>query len=382
MTSFSMPRTAGAVHPATPTAAGSGEEGRRALVVCDQWLGSDGYAGMKALRRTGWDVQVIPEWEYVPVRWRSRRMKLFGRLMRTAAERELRDELVLHAKRLAPEFLLVFKGRFITPGTITTLRAMGVRCYNFYPDVSFRAHGPHLPRVLPEYDWIFTTKSFGLSDMREQLGVTRASVLMFAFDPDLHRPMSLSVRDLETYAADVSYVGTWSPKKERLLSEIVRRRPTLRVRIWGEQWHRATVTDEAFRHAVEGREVLGAGFVKAICASKINLSIMSEKRVGSSKGDQVATRTFSVPACGAFVIHERTEEVLQLFREDEEIVCYDDVEELLDKIDLYLADETRRLEIAAGGLAVVRARHSWDTRIGDILTHHEQTVGSALGAAR
>lgn len=381
MTVFPTTNAAHGVSPVTRTAPGSAAEGRRVLVVCDQWLGSDGYAGMKALRRAGWDVQVIPEWEFVPVRWRAKPLKVLGRILRTAAERELRDELVLQATRLTPEFLLVFKGRFITPGTITSLREMGVRCYNFYPDVSFRAHGPHLPRVLPEYDWVFTTKSFGLSDMREQLGVTRASLLMFAFDPDLHRPIALSAGDVATYAADVSYIGTWSPKKERLLSEITRRRPTLRVRIWGEQWHKAAVTDDAFRRAVQGREVLGAGFVKAICASKINLSIMSEKRVGSSMGDQVATRTFSVPACGAFVMHERTNEVRQLFREDEEIVCYDDVDELVDKIDRYVADDARRLEIAARALAVVRAHHSWDARICEILAHHEQAIGNA-GAGR
>jgi len=349
-------------------------EGRRAIVICDQWLGSDGYAGLNAVRRAGWDGHVIPEWEFGPVRWRSRSMKALGRVIRGVAERELRREIILQARRLTPEFLLVFKGRFITPGTIATLRGMGIRCYNFYPDVSFRAHGPHLPRTLTEYDWIFTTKSFGLADMRQQLGVTRASVLMFAFDPDLHHPMQLSERDKQTYSADVSYIGTWSPKKERLLAEVVRRRPTLRVRIWGEQWHRATESNKTFRRAVTGREVVGAEFVKAICASKINLSIMSEKRLGSSSGDQVATRTFSVPACNGFVIHERTDEVLQLFKENEEIVCYDSIDDLISKIDLYVADDQRRSAVAARAHTVVRAHHGWDKRIGEILAHHESAV--------
>lgn len=349
------------------------DEGRRAMVVCDQWLGSDGYAGMKALRRAGWDVHVIPEWEYVPVRWRSKSMKALGRVIRAAAERELNAELLLQAKRLTPEFLLVFKGRFVTPGTITALRKLGVRCYNFYPDVSFRAHGPHLPKVLPEYDWIFTTKSFGLADMREQLGVTRASLMLFAFDPDLHRPMTLSDQDRRTFECDVSYIGTWSPKKEDLLAEIVRRRPNVKLRIWGEQWWKATTGKQVLQRAIGGREVMGAEFVKAICASSINLSIMSEKRAGASKGDQVATRTFSVPACGAFVIHDRTDEVLQLFREDHEIVCYSDVDDLVAKIDKYLAEPPERRAIAGRGQAVVRAHHSWDNRIRDVLTHHERS---------
>jgi glycosyltransferase involved in cell wall biosynthesis len=346
------------------------------MVVCDQWIGSDGYAGMKALRRAGWDVHVVPEWEYVPVRWRSKAMKALGRVLRASAEREFNRELLLQARRLDPELLLVFKGRFITPGTITALRALGVRCYNFYPDVSFRAHGPHLPKVLPEYDWIFTTKSFGLTDMREQLGITNASVMMFAFDPDLHQPMALSHRDHAVLDCDVSYIGTWSPKKEELLAEVIRRRPNVKVKVWGEQWWKATTHAQVLKDAIGGREVTGAEFVKALCASSINLSIMSEKRVGASKGDQVATRTFSVPACGAFVIHDRTDEVLELFREDEEIVCYSTVDELVEKIDLYLADPERRRAIAERGQLAVRRRHSWDHRIQDILAFHQRVLST------
>ena len=79
------------------------------------------------------------------------------------------------------------------------LRAMGVRTYCFFPDVSFRAHGPWIPNALPEYDWVFTTKAFGLDDMREQLGVTRSlfqvsdyiqqvlALWHFSEDPGLHR---------------------------------------------------------------------------------------------------------------------------------------------------------------------------------------------------
>jgi hypothetical protein len=341
------------------------------MVVCDQWLGSDGYAGMNALRRAGWDVHVVPEWEFIPVHWQSKPMKVLARALRAGAERELKKELLLQATRLAPEFLLVFKGRFITPATITALRELGVRCYNFYPDVSFRAHGPHLPIVLPEYDWVFTTKSFGLTDMREQLGITNSSLIMFAFDPDLHRPMTLSERDRQLLGCDVSYIGTWSPKKEELLSELVRRRPTIRVRIWGEQWWKVSFGAQTLRNVIGGRGVMGTEFVKAICASSINLSIMSEKRLGASKGDQVATRTFSVPACGAFVIHERTDEVLQIFRENEEIVCYSDIDDLVAKVDRYLADPISRRSIAERGQSVVRANHSWDSRICDILARHE-----------
>jgi spore maturation protein CgeB len=286
----------------------------------------------------------------------------------------LARELVLRATQLHPEFLLVFKGRFITPGVITRLRSLGIRCYNFFPDVSFRAHGAHLPKTLPEYNWIFTTKAFGIADMREQLGVTNASVMMHAFDPDLHRPMTLSGEDHEQYDCDLSFIGTWSPKKEAVLADLIRRRPNMKVRIWGEQWSNAASRSGDFRRAIGGRGVAGVEFVKAVCASKINLAIMSEQRAGASSGDRVSSRTFQLPACGGFVIHERSTEVTALFREGEEIVCYGDVDELVAAVDQYLADPAARGRIAARAHELVRRRDSWDCRVRDILEHHERSM--------
>jgi hypothetical protein len=322
---------------------------------------------MKALRRAGWNVLVAPEWEFVPVRWRSAPMRVLARIMRGPAVREFNADLVRLVRRFRPDLVLVFKGRFVHPRALRQIRELGVRTYCFYPDVSFRVHGPLIPRALREYDWIFTTKRFGLTDMREQLGVTHASLIHFAYDPDLHRPLELTPSDRVRFECEVSYIGTWSPKKEALLGELVRRRPRLRLKVWGEQWWRAT-TDE-LKPYLGGHEVAGEDFVRAICGSAINLSIMSEARRGSSMGDQVASRTFSVPACGGFVIHERTAEVLRLFKENEDIVCYDGIDELVDRVDQYLSTPQRRREIADRARRLVMRHHSWDVRIRELLSH-------------
>jgi spore maturation protein CgeB len=269
--------------------------------------------------------------------------------------------------------LLVFKGTWVQAETIRALRARAVQCYNYYTDVSFRAHGPYIPTALPLYDWVFTTKTFGLTDMREQLGVVRASLIHFAFDPDLHRPLALSAQDEARYGCDVSYIGTWSPKKEALLGELVRHRPHLKLRIWGESWHNAVMPQ--LRSSIGGREVLGYEFVRALIASRINLSIMSEARAGSSRGDQIANRTFVVPACGAFVLHERTDELLKLFREGEQVTCFSDSKEMIDKIDYYLERPAMRHRIAEAGRELVWREHSWDRRILAITDHWSRNTG-------
>ena len=353
---------------------------RRALVVCDEWLGSNAYAGMKALRRCGWSVTTVPEREFVPLRWRSPAYKIVGRAVRSAGAREFHREICLLAERLRPELLLVFKGMFVAAETLRHLRERGVRSYCFFPDVSFRVHGPYIPDALPQYDWVFSTKTYGLRDMREQLGVTRASLLRHAFDADLHRPIAAEAVDRARYACDVSYIGTWSPKKERLLGAVAAQRPDLRLRIWGEQWDRATSPD--VRRGIGGHEVAGEEYVHAISASKINLGILSEQRTGASAGDQITSRTFHIPACAGFMLHERTEELLSIFREGHDVACFGDETELLASIGRYVDDEPARLRIALAGRRIVEHAHSWDHRIREILAHHDTQGRSELRPPR
>lgn len=364
-----MPGEAVGEAPGIARAVGRSTEGR-ALAICDHWLGGNGYAGMKALRRAGWDVTVIPEWEFVPAKWRSFSMRAIGRALRPLAVREFNAEVILQAERQRPELCLVFKGSFVTAAMLDQLRSAGVRTYCFYPDNSFRAHGPYIPRALPRYDWVFTAKSFGVEDMRRELGVTRASVLLHGFDPDLHRPVPLSPSDVGEFGCDVSFIGTWSLKKESLLAELRRQRPAISMRIWGEQWDKAT--SRILREVIGGHEVIGEQYVRAIRSSKINLAILSERRAGSSSGDLITSRTFHIPAAGGFMLHERTGEVTSRFREDVDCACFGDVRELVRKVDEYLDDDDRRQAVADSGHALVWSRDSWDDRVGEILAKHRE----------
>ncbi|RMF60141.1 MAG: hypothetical protein D6743_15425, partial [Calditrichaeota bacterium] len=72
-------------------------------------------------------------------------------------------------------------------------------------------------------------------------------------------------------------------------------------------------------------------------ASKINLDISR-----LYQPNVVTMRVFDVLACGGFVLADRNAALLELFREDEEIVCYDTQEEAVEKVRFYLAHKTLR----------------------------------------
>lgn len=318
----------------------------RILAVADLWQGSDAYAYVRAFRRMGHSVSAVSSGDYIPSGWRRRPLRALRRLLEPVLRLEYNEALLSEAEHLRPHLLFVFKGRHVAPATVQSIRKRGAVAVNFYPDVSFLAHGRQIPRTLPLYDWIFTTKTFGMRDMAALLEVHRSSFVPHSYDPEVHRPVHLSGQDKDRYVCDVSFIGTWSPKKERLLAYLHSRLPEVRMRIWGSQWDKALAS---LGSCIQGRHVLGVEFAKALVGSKVNIAILSEARLGASSGDLITSRTFHIPATGAFMLHERTEELSEFFTEGVECACFSDTQELVHKVRYYLDRDHERQMIAASG---------------------------------
>jgi spore maturation protein CgeB len=97
----------------------------------------------------------------------------------------------------------------------------------------------------------------------------------------------------------------------------------------------------------------------------------------ASSGDQITSRTFHIPACGGLLLHQRNRDLLNIFTEDENCVCFDGVDELASKVDALLADDGRRKAIAQRGRELVESAHSWDHRARAILDHYLHSRAAA-----
>lgn len=340
----------------------------KVLVVRDNWLGCTGLSAFNALIRAGVQATSITESDYIPL-WTSFPMKVARRALRPAAVKEFNAALLRDAHRYKPDLLLVFKGPFVLPDTLRTFRKMGIVRYCFYPDNSFWGHGPYLPNALPSYDWIFTTKSFGLRDLESLLDIHAASYLPHAYDPDVHRPRNPEPRDHDQYDCDVSFIGGWSRTKAQTLEAMIARRPGTKLRIWGDRWQNLATTS-CLRPFTMFRAIMGTAYAMANSCSKICLGLLHERTGRASSGDQITSRTFHIPACGGLLLHERNRDLLNIFTEDENCVCFGDVDELVCKIDALLRDDPRRKAIARRGRELVESAHSWDHRARTILDHY------------
>lgn len=97
---------------------------------------------------------------------------------------------------------------------------------------------------------------------------------------------------------------------------------------------------------------------RVFSSSKINLNItMHSIRSGLSQ------RIWDILGCGGFLITNYQSEIPEYFTVGEDLECYENTAELLDKIAYYLDHEDERLQIAEQGLRKVKERHTYIHRV-------------------
>lgn len=330
------------------------------------WRGSNAGGLFKALSRCGALIEVVDEFYFIPLSSSTTKMKIISKILRPLYLAEFNLEIIRAFDRFTPDFVLVYKGAFVFPKTLDYLKSKRVRILNFYPDVSFHTHGVLLRKTLPKYEKIFTTKSFGAKDYKEQLGLSDVVFVPHGFDPEVHKPIKKEFIPIN-YFCDISFIGTYSPKKEKILVAIIEKFPSIELKIWGTQWDKCY--SKMLKHYIQPSGVFGDLYAAAICASKINLGILSEKVIGASSGDLITSRTFHIPASNGFMLHERNEESILYFKENIEAVFYEDINDLLEKIEYYLGNELERLIIKDNGYQRALKHHSLDHRAKTVISH-------------
>lgn len=96
--------------------------------------------------------------------------------------------------------------------------------------------------------------------------------------------------------------------------------------------------------------------------SKINLNITS-KAIRSG----LPLRIFDILGCGGFLLTNFQSELPEHFIPDEDLVFYENLDDLADKADYFLHHETRRREIAINGFEKVKSYHTYPIRLEQML---------------
>ena len=302
------------------------------------YYGNTSVQRLNAFRQLGHTVSFVP---------REGGLQPEGTLYRRLRHRlgypcETSDEnrrLIDAAREMMPQAIWVEKGLTIWPRTLRRIKELAPACclVSFSSDdmMNPRNQSAYWRRGFRQYDVHVTTKTPNLGEFA-QLGAKGVVFMPKSFDPQTHCPLELSVEDRENYGSEVAFPGTYERERGESLAFLATQ--GIPVRVWGGGWSRLASRYPSLR--IEGEPVLGELYAKAINAAKIVLCFL--RKVNR---DRQTARSVEIPACGAFMLAERTEEHQALFREGVEAVYFESDAELAAKVRYYLAHEDERVQI-------------------------------------
>lgn len=259
------------------------------------------------------------------------------------------DRLIDAARNLVPHIVWIEKGNMVRPSTLRELRRIlpDSVLVSYSEDDMFLAHNRTraFVKCLPFYDCVFTTKAPNVDPAElPALGARRVVAVDKAYDPHMHHPVDVSPTDVERYGADVGFVGTYEPARARSLAFLADN--GVSVRVWGNGWE--ACRDRPPGLHIEGRAVVNTegdlAYSTTLCATRINLGFLRKLN-----RDTQTDRSIEIPACGAFMLAERSDDHLRLFDDGKEAAFFGSDEELLEKLRYYLAHEDERAAIARAG---------------------------------
>lgn len=247
------------------------------------------------------------------------------------------------ARRRRWDIIWLEKALCIGPRDLRALRRLSplARLVGFAADDMCLRHNQsrQFIEALPHYDCFISTKGEAAFEL-EALGCPRVVAVGNGFDPEAFRPLPLAAGDVERLGGDIGFIGTYESSRAELLLGLAR--AGLRVRVWGDGWRALRGRHQNLW--IEGRPLLFDDFARACGAFKINLGFLRKLN-----RDRTTTRSVEIPACGGFMLAERTAEHLELFDEGREAEFFGSFDELLHKCRCYLADRPSREAIARRG---------------------------------
>jgi len=335
-------------------------------------IGQGQYFWRKALLGLGHDVEVhrysdpTPLSERVP--WADRVAKWIPFPGRRLRNMFLHRDIILRnqrtidtAKQYQPDIIIITAAcQTIGPETVRSLKECTRAKLALTDGTSPVAFArPEQKVAVPFYYCVFTNDFYHSVQFLE-LGAQKAVALpVSACDPDYHRRYELTPEEKNRYACDICFVGALTPRgfyaeRVRILESLA----DFDLGIWSDD--EALVRSRPRLGRCYRGRAYGTEMIKILSATKIALNAH-----GCFMQWGGNMRTFEIPATGAFQLIDRYDPAW--FEEDEEVLRFQDTNDLVSKVRYYLEHNAEREAIAKRGQARVYRDHTYVARMSRLL---------------
>ena len=179
------------------------------------------------------------------------------------------------------------------------------------------------------------------------------------------------------------HLSQWAASRERLLAPVTNGEYRYGVTFVGsahggrrryiETLMTMGIRVECFGHGWEHGPVTADDMYTIFNSSAISLNF------ANSRGrNQIKARTFEVTGAGGFLLTDAAPGIEEFFVLDEEIVCFDGIADLANKIRFYLANSGARDRVAAKGFSRVVRDHTYDARLAELLNFSPSSTSPSV----
>ncbi|MHB1011375.1 MAG: CgeB family protein [Desulfobacteria bacterium] len=256
-----------------------------------------------------------------------------------------------------PDLVLALAQAPLLGTALACLRQQGIATAFWFVE-DFR-HLGYWRAVASQYDYFFAIQKGEFLDRLRNAEARNIAFLPLAASPEIHRKVELSPEELRDFGSDVSFVGAGYYNRRKLFEGLV----DLDFRIWGNKWESCPALRGVLQR--EGARVTTEDSVKIFNAARININLHSSAyhEGVNPHGDFVNPRTFEIPGCGGFQLVDSRSHLADFFEIGREVICFDSLGDLRDKIAHYLLHPDEREAVAERGRRRVLQDHTYERRM-------------------
>jgi spore maturation protein CgeB len=307
------------------------------------------------------DLEIEVEHLWLEKRKNGFMTKVFDKLKIPIDPDRLNQRILSKVKSFKPDIVFIVKGNNIYPTILKKIKEnKDIKLISWSLDDMYAKHNRsyYYTKGLKYYDVVFTSKSYNLKELKE-LGAKKVEFLYQAFSEKYHKPCNDCSK--VSYKTDVLFIGFAEKDRFKDLNYLAQN--GIKIDIFGSGWNKKQFQNHHENLNITPKDLLGNDYANAISCSKISLCFLRK-----ANRDLHTSRSIEIPACGGFMIAERTAEHKLLFEEDKEAIYFDNKKELLTKVKYYLENEEERNSIRNAGYKRTRKDdYSYDDMVNRIL---------------
>jgi spore maturation protein CgeB len=229
----------------------------------------------------------------------------------------------------------------------------------------------------PHFSWVITTYSKAI-EKYHKIGVKNIIRSQWAANTDIYQ--STSWADKEK-TPEVSFVGTWSRPRERIISFL--QKAGINIATYGSGWSASRINQQKMIEIFSNSKInlvlnpapgyfnknsLGRLFFKRSMDKIVpDFHFLNNFKSWIHRNiPQIKARHFEIPACGGFAISSLADDIKNYFEPDKEMVFYKNIDDLAEKIKYYLEHNKERQKIAQAGYQRIIKEHTYKKRFNKI----------------